>query len=222
MAIKRPFSQPDGFKLLPGYFSAAAQRDLADAVLERLETAPLYRPSMPRTGKPLSLQMSNFGPLGWISNRDGYRYEAHHPVTQRAWPALPQALLDLWDAVGDWPDPPEACLVNWYDADARLGLHIDADEDATFAPVVSVSLGDRARFRLGGPKRGDPTASFILSSGDVVVLGGASRRCHHGVDRIYPATSNLLPEAWRPGRFNLTLRRVNASAEKYNPHLAES
>lgn len=208
MPAKRPFSQPDGFKLLPGYFSVDAQRDLARTVLRALDDAPLYRPSMPRSGKPLSLQMSNLGPLGWISDKAGYRYAAAHPVTGQAWPAIPQTLLDLWGAVGDWPDPPEACLVNWYDADARLGLHVDADEDAELAPVVSVSLGDRARFRLGGAKRSDPTTSLPVTSGDVVVLGGASRRCHHGVDRIYPGSSTVLPEAWRPGRLNLTLRRV--------------
>lgn len=212
MTAKPRFIQPDGFKLLPGYLSSDQQRDLADAVLASFQAAPLYRPSMPRTGAPLSVQMSNFGPLGWISDKAGYRYERNHPVTGGPWTPMPQALLDLWQAVGHWPDPPQACLINWYDAKARMGLHVDADEDAEFAPVVSVSLGDKARFRLGGPERSDKTASFILSSGDVVVLGGASRRRHHGVDRIYPGTSSLLPAAWRPGRINLTLRRVDAAA----------
>ena len=205
------FVQPDGFKLLPGYFSPDQQRGLVKTVLAGLETAPLFRPSMPRSGAPLSVQMSNFGPLGWVSDQTGYRYQTQHPDTGADWPGMPQALLDLWNAVGDWPDPPQACLINWYDAQAHLGLHVDADEDATFAPVVSVSLGDKARFRLGGPDRKDATASFILSSGDVVVLGGSSRRCFHGVDRIYPGSSTLLPESWRPGRINLTLRRVTAS-----------
>ncbi len=210
MARSPAFTQPDGFKLLPGYFGPKAQRDLAEAVLQSFETAPLYQPTMPRTGAALSVQMSNFGPLGWISDQQGYRYEPTHPATGQPWVAMPQALLDLWDAVGHWPDPPQACLINWYRAGARMGLHVDADEDAKFAPVVSTSLGDRARFRLGGPTRKDPTRSFMLSSGDVVVLGRASRRCHHGVDRIYPGTSTLLPESWRPGRINLTLRRVHA------------
>lgn len=213
MTAKPRFLQPDGFKLLPGYFSPDQQRDLAKAVLASFDEAPLYRPCMPRTGAPLSVQMSNFGPLGWISDKAGYRYEPTHPVTGAPWAPMPQAVLELWEAVGDWPDPPQACLINWYDAKARMGLHVDADEDAEFAPVVSVSLGDKARFRLGGPRRGDKTASFILSSGDVVVLGGASRRCHHGVDRIYPHSSTVLPESWRPGRFNLTLRRVSAVAD---------
>ncbi len=205
---RTPFIQPEGFKLLPGYFSAEAQRALVAAVLESFQTHPLYQPTMPRTGQPLSVKMSNFGPLGWISDKAGYRYEPNHPVTGTPFAPMPQTLLDLWQTVGDWPDPPEACLINWYGPDARMGLHVDADEDAKFAPVVSVSLGDRARFRLGGASRKDPTRSFVLSSGDVVVLGGDSRRCHHGVDRTYPGTSTLLPHHWQPGRINLTLRRV--------------
>jgi len=203
------FIPPEGFKLLPQRFSRAEQTALVETVLAGIEKSPLYQPAMPRTGKPLSVRMTNFGPLGWVTDKDrGYRYEPGHPVTGEAWPAMPQALLDLWAAIADWPDPPQACLVNWYGPEARMGLHVDNDEQAVYAPVVSVSLGDKARFRLGGPSRGDPTASFVLDSGDVVVLGGAARACHHGVDRIYPGTSTLLPEHWRPGRINLTLRRV--------------
>ncbi len=198
-----------GFRLLPGWFSRDAQAALADEVVALIGAAPLYRPCMPRTGKPLSVRMTNLGPLGWISDQTGYRYEDRHPVTGEPWPAMPQALLDLWAAVSGWPDPPQACLVNFYGPDARLGLHVDADESAKTAPVVSVSLGDRARFRLGGPGRKDPTRSLVLSSGDVVVLGGTSRRFHHGVDRIYPGTSTLLPQNYTPGRINLTLRRVS-------------
>ncbi|PWE18387.1 alkylated DNA repair dioxygenase [Marinicauda salina] len=199
----------DGFRLLPGRLDRAAQSALATAVLERVGRAPLYTPCMPRTGKPMSVRMTNLGPLGWIADRAGYRYEPVHPGTGAPWPDMPQALLDLWEAVAGWPEPPQACLVNWYAPGARLGLHVDADEDARDAPVVSVSLGDRARFRLGGPQRGGKTRALDLSSGDVVVLGGASRRFHHGIDRIYPDTSTLLPPDWRPGRINLTLRRVD-------------
>jgi alkylated DNA repair protein (DNA oxidative demethylase) len=205
------FRQPDGFRLLPGWFDAAAQADLVETVLTGVANSPLYQPSMPRTGAPLSVRMTNFGPLGWVTDKDkGYRYEPAHPVTGEPWPSMPAALLELWSAVTDWPDPPQACLVNWYGEGARMGLHVDNDEQAVNAPVVSVSLGDKARFRLGGPARKGPTASFILSSGDVVVLAGAARRCHHGVDRIYPGVSRVLPQDWRPGRINLTLRRVTA------------
>lgn len=200
----------DGFVLLPGYFDRAAQESLLAEVLAAIDAAPLYQPVMPRTGQPLSVKMTNMGSLGWIADRAGYRYAPAHPVTGVPWPAMPQALADLWDAVGGWPDRPEACLVNYYGPEARMGLHVDADEDLLDAPVISVSLGDRARFRLGGPERAGSTRSMVLSSGDVVVLGGASRRFFHGVDRIYPGTSTLLPEHLRPGRINLTLRRVRA------------
>ena len=210
VTAKSRFIQPEGFKLLPGHFGPDEQRALVDSVLEGLKIAPLFRGAMPRTGKPFSTKGSNFGSLGWVSDINGYRYQPGHPVTGSPWPAMPPVLLELWDAVGGWPNPPEACLINWYDAKARLGLHVDADEDAEHAPVVSVSLGDKARFRLGGTKRSDPTSSLVLSSGDVVVLSGPSRRCYHGVDRIYAGTSALLPDVWRPGRINLTMRRVNA------------
>jgi alkylated DNA repair protein (DNA oxidative demethylase) len=202
---------PDGFRLLSGYFDRRAQERLARDVLERVAQSPLYQPAMPRTGKPLSVKMTNLGPLGWMTDKiGGYRYQDHHPVTGEPWPDMPDTLLALWRTVSGWPDPPQACLVNWYGPDARLGLHVDADKDAKDAPVVSVSLGDSARFRLGGPDRKDATRSIRLNSGDVVVLGGESRRFHHGVDRIYAGSSTLLPEDWRPGRLNLTLRRVRA------------
>jgi alkylated DNA repair protein (DNA oxidative demethylase) len=141
-----------------------------------------------------------------VSDIRGYRYDARHPVTGRAWPAIPDRLLDLWRKVSGYGADPQACLVNRYIETSRLGLHIDADETAKDAPVVSVSLGDRALFRLGGLERSDPTGSMRLASGDVVVLGGASRRAYHGVDRIYPGTSRLVPGG---GRINLTLRRVS-------------
>jgi len=198
----------DGFRVLPQYFDRAGQAALVEAVLAGIAQAPLYQPLMPKSGQPLSVRMTNFGPLGWLPTEAGYRYVEQHPETGDPWPAIPAALIDLWRSVADWPDPPQACLVNWYGPSARMGLHVDADEDAREAPVVSVSLGDRARFRLGGTARKGPTRSVVLSSGDVVVLGGASRRFHHGVDRIYPGTSQALPEDWRPGRINLTLRRV--------------
>jgi alkylated DNA repair protein (DNA oxidative demethylase) len=200
---------PDGFRLLNGYLNRKAQANLVEDVLARVESSPIFQPVMPRSAKPMSVRNTNFGPLGWVASQSGYRYQDHHPETCEPWPNMPKTLLDIWDAVGNWPDPPQACLVNWYGQSARLGMHIDADEDAKYAPVVSISLGDSAKFRLGGPQRGGSTASFKLDSGDIVVLGGDARRCYHGVDKIFPGTSTLLPEDWRPGRINLTLRRVN-------------
>jgi alkylated DNA repair protein (DNA oxidative demethylase) len=197
----------EGFRFLPEYFPPAAQKALVVEILGLLEACPLYRPTMPRTGKPLSVRMTNLGPLGWISDIKGYRYEPVHPVTGNPWAEIPKALTGLWDDVSDYAAPPQACLVNWYEADSRLGLHVDADESAKDAPVVSVSLGSRALFRLGGERRSDATTSMRLTSGDVVVLGGRSRRAYHGVDRIWPGSSALIPGG---GRINLTLRRVTA------------
>lgn len=149
--------------------------------------------------------MSNAGPLGWMADASGYRYQAEHPVTGKAWPAMPETLLRLWDQLTGYPHPPEACLINHYDATAKMGLHRDADEAARAAPVLSLSLGDTALFRIGGPARKDPTRSFRLHSGDALVLGGASRECFHGIDRVLGGSSRLIPGG---GRINLTLRRV--------------
>lgn len=199
-----------GFRWLAGRFDPAGQRALLAEVLAVVAEAPLYRPAMPGSGKALSVRMTNCGPLGWVTDREGgYRYQPTHPVTGRPWPAIPETLLALWRETTGYAAPPEACLVNHYDAAARLGLHRDADELDVAAPVLSVSLGDDALFRIGGPRRKDPTQSLKLSSGDVVVLGGAARHCFHGVDRIFPGTSRLLAGTpFEGGRVNLTLRRV--------------
>lgn len=150
--------------------------------------------------------MTNAGPLGWVTDQArGYRYQPTHPDTDRPWPDIPAALLKLWDAVCPYPKPPQACLVNVYGPEAKMGLHVDADEEDQSAPVLSISLGDTAMFRIGGPARKDPTVSFRLASGDVLALTGPARRAFHGVDRILTGTSRLVPGG---GRINLTLRRV--------------
>lgn len=199
---------------LPGFlhrplWDRDAQRAALAAVRAVAEAAPFYTPTMPRSGRPFSVRMTNCGPLGWVSDRAGYRYQPTHPLTGQPWPPIPALFLDVWDAVSGYPHPPEACLVNYYAPGAKLGLHQDADEQAFDAPVVSLSLGDDCRFRIGGTSRTGPTHALRLLSGDVVVLGGAARLAFHGVDRIYPGTSPLLGD-WFPegGRINLTLRRV--------------
>ncbi len=198
---------PEGLKYLPDYLDRAAQEGLVELVRQAVADAPLYVPVMPGTGKPMSVRMTNLGVLGWVTDKErGYRYQATHPATEKPWPAIPEVLLSLWNAVADYPAPPQACLVNFYTDDARMGLHQDKDEKDLAAPVVSISLGNTCLFRVGGLERKDTTRSFRLTSGDVVVLGGASRLCFHGVDRIYPNTSTLLKNG---GRINLTLRRVD-------------
>lgn len=197
---------PPGVRHFPACLDADAQERLVESLRGVLRRAPLFTPVMPRSGRPFSVRMTNCGPLGWVSDREGYRYQPRHPATGRPWPPMPPALLDLWDRLSGFPAPPEACLVNWYDAAARMGLHQDRDEAALDAPVLSVSLGDAALFRIGGGDRKGPKRSLRLESGDVLLLGGASRLAYHGIDRIYPGSSPLLKDG---GRINLTLRRVN-------------
>lgn len=198
--------QIDGFQLYPGYLDQAAQVSLVALLRGLVTDNPFYVPQMPRSGKPMSVRMTNFGKLGWVSDKAGYRYQPHHPETSRPWPAIPAELVDLWQTLVKYPHPPEACLLNYYTGRARMGLHQDKDETNLDAPVLSVSLGDTAVFRMGGKARRDPTKSFRLRSGDVVVMGGSARMNFHGVDRILPATSTLLKGG---GRLNLTLRRVS-------------
>jgi alkylated DNA repair protein (DNA oxidative demethylase) len=205
----------NGFGIRTGLIDLPGQRGLVAALRDRVGGAPFFVPRMTRTGKPFSVQMTNCGPLGWVSDRTGgYRYQATHPGTGKPWPPIPGSAMAVWQAVSGYPHPPEACLVNYYAAGTRMGLHQDRDEQDFAAPVVSISLGDTCLFRVGGTKRSDPTASLRLSSGDVVVLGGEARLAFHGVDRIYPGTSTLLTD-WFPegGRINLTLRRVTAPAK---------
>jgi alkylated DNA repair protein (DNA oxidative demethylase) len=188
----------------------AAQAALLQNIRAVVRAAPLFTPKMPTSGTPFSVRMTNCGPLGWVSDVMGYRYQPHHPETGAPWPPIPAVLLDLWRDLASFPDPPEACLVNWYAPTAKMGLHQDRDERELAAPVLSVSLGDACRFRIGGTGRKDKTRAFELRSGDVLLLAGANRLAFHGVDRILPGTSTLLE---KPGRINLTLRRVTPSAD---------
>jgi alkylated DNA repair protein (DNA oxidative demethylase) len=195
--------------LHPGFLDRAAQEALVVAVDDVIARAPLYPPRMPRTGTPFSVRMTNCGSLGWVSDINGYRYDGTHPMTGEDWPPMPGILLTIWQNLADYAAPPEACLINVYSPAARMGLHQDRDEEDFAAPVVSLSLGDTCIFRLGGTSRRDPTVSFRLASGDAMVLSGEKRLAFHGVDRIIPGTSTLLPQG---GRINLTMRRVTHPA----------
>lgn len=194
-----------GLTYYPGYLDRAAQETLLADLRRVAAEAPLFTPCMPRTGKPFSVRMTNCGPLGWVSDVWGYRYQSTHPGTGKPWPAMPDRVVHAWEALSGYPHPPDACLINVYEPKARMGLHQDRDEEEFAAPVVSLSLGDSALFRYGGLERKDPTRSIRLHSGDALVFGGPSRLIFHGIDRLLAGSSDLLPQG---GRINLTLRKV--------------
>ena len=200
---------PRGVRHIPDFLDRATQEALVEDIRAVVREAPLYVPTMPRTGKPMSVRMTNCGALGWVTDKErGYRYQPTHPLTGAPWPPIPPKLIALWEEVAQYRAEPEACLVNFYEPAAKMGLHQDRDEQDLDAPVLSVSLGDDCLFRVGERTREGRTVSFRLKSGDLVVLGGEGRLAFHGVDRIYPGTSSLLKSG---GRINLTLRRVTRS-----------
>ena len=192
-----------GFTLHDAYLDADAQRALLSDIRDVAKAAPLSRPMTP-WGKPMSVAMTSAGRVGWTTDRKGYRYELRHP-SGAPWPPIPDSALAIWRDVSGWDGDPDCMLVNFYGEGAKMGLHRDADENEWDAPVVSVSLGDPARFRMGGLSRKDPTEALELNSGDVLVMGGPSRLAYHGVDRIRFGVSPLLREG---GRINLTMRVV--------------
>src|SRR5256886_8751156 len=168
----RPLS---GFRLVPAYLDPSAQKALLAELSAVFAAAPLYTPRMPKSGKALSVRMTNCGPLGWVTDEAGYRYQPLHPQTGKPWPAMPDILVDAWKALARYPHLPESCLVNYYDPAAKMGLHQDRGERDFEAPVVSLSLGDTCVFRIGGTTRKDPTRTLHLASGDAIVLGGEAR-----------------------------------------------
>lgn len=187
-----------------GLLDPAAQQGMVSDLREVVRQAPLFSPMTPY-GKPMRVRMSAAGRYGWFSDRTGYRYEPRHP-DGAAWPPIPHSVRAVWDRVTGLSRAPDCCLINFYDADARMGMHQDRDEADFSFPVVSISLGDDALFRLGNLTRGGKTESTWLCSGDVVVMGGDARLIYHGIDRIRAGASALLPQG---GRINLTLRVVD-------------
>ena len=199
----------EGFRLWPGALPASEQADWLAEVLAAVEYAPFYRPVTPG-GRPFSVEMTCLGPLGWVSDRAGYRYQSIHPITGASWPPIPEVLTALWNALTGWPEPPDACLVNRYRDRARMGMHQDLDEFDHGAPVLSVSLGDTAVFRIGAAG-GGPTRTVRLASGDVCALTGPARLARHGIDRVIAGSSTLVPGG---GRINLTLRRAGPASRQ--------
>jgi len=186
------------------FLDRANQEALVADIRMVVAAAPLFRPVTAR-GKEMSVRMTSAGDFGWVSDRAGYRYERKHPGGH-PWPPIPDSVVKIWKDVAGADRLPQSCLINFYDAAAKMGLHQDRDEADFSMPVVSISLGDDALFRVGGTSRGGKTQSIWLRSGDVVVMGGEGRLCYHGVDRVREGTSTLLPKG---GRINLTLRVVD-------------
>lgn len=193
-----------GFEIRKGWLSPEAQAAMAADIAGVVAAAPFFAPMTP-WGKPMSVRMTSAGKYGWFTDRKGYRYVERHP-SGVAWPAIPESVLGVWRALVSAERLPDCCLVNWYGEKARMGMHRDADEADFGWPVVSISLGDPAVFRIGGLERTDPSRSVVLESGDVVVFGGPARLAYHGIDRIRAGGSRVWPEG---GRVNLTLRVVD-------------
>ncbi|MDO5758538.1 MAG: alpha-ketoglutarate-dependent dioxygenase AlkB [Rhodobacterales bacterium] len=193
-----------GFRILPGYLDAGRQAALVSALRDVVAQAPMFAPVTP-SGKAMSVRITSAGRYGWVPGRSGYGYARTHPQGQE-WPPIPQILLEAWRDLVSTARDPECCLVNYYGAGARMGLHQDRDEADFNWPVLSVSLGDEGLLRIGNTARGGSTVSHWLQSGDVVVMGGPARLTYHGIDRIRFGSSSLLPKG---GRLNLTCRVVD-------------
>lgn len=192
-----------GFDVYQELLSRSEQEELVADIRAIAEAAPMFAPVTPG-GRKMSVKMTSGGTLGWVTDRSGYRYQAQHPDGMD-WPPIPRSVLAIWEAVSGVARAPDCCLVNFYGEGAKMGMHQDKDEGNFDWPVVSVSLGDEALFRMGSVERGGSTESLWLNSGDVVVMGGAARLAYHGVDKIRFGSSTLLPKG---GRINLTLRAV--------------
>lgn len=192
-----------GFDVRKGWLDTAAQTGLVEDVRRVAQAAPMFSPDTPY-GKPMSVRMTSAGAFGWFADRSGFSYSKCHPQGT-VWPPIPDAVLALWHEVTGLERRPDCCLINYYGAEAKMGMHQDKDEASFEWPVMSVSLGDDALFRIGNKTRGGKTESVWLQSGDVVVMGGAARLAYHGVDRVRFGSSSLLA---RGGRINLTCRVV--------------
>jgi len=204
------FPDIDTTEIAPGalLFRAAAETmaaELLDDIHGIVAGSPL-RTVMTPMGKPMSVEMTNCGAVGWVSDRRGYRYEPLDPLTGEPWPPMPSSFRELAGSVakraGYRRFDPDACLVNKYSPGSKMGLHQDRDEPDVSQPIVSVSLGLPITFKFGGSRRSDRTISMTLHHGDVVVFGGPARLAFHGVGTLRRGSHGLTGEC----RYNLTFR----------------
>jgi alkylated DNA repair protein (DNA oxidative demethylase) len=199
---------PEGFFLLADAVDAPGQVRLFAALNRVLKAAPPVK-TRTKGGGTTSAAMTNCGTVGWWSDTKGYRYVAEDPATGAPWPPIPNEFLEVIHKVrakSPWPDfAPDACLINFYEPGAKMGLHQDKDEKDFAQPIFTVCLGDTADFMVGGFARTDKAHAMKVKSGDVVVMGGASRMRFHGIRKIYPGTGPLPGLA---GRYSLTFRKA--------------
>ncbi len=186
----------------PNYLDEEECKILLRDVEHIITEAPTYIPKMPKTGNSMSVQMTNCGEYGWFSDKEkGYRYEKFHPITNKKWPKIPSSILKVWQDLSGVKEDPDCCLVNIYNQNSKMGLHVDKGEKDFSYPVLSISLGASANFKIGGLKRSDSAISLKLNHGDVLTFGGESRLIYHGISKIYP-------NSYHQKRINLTLRKV--------------
>lgn len=201
-----PRAVAPGAWLLPGWVRNQDQA-LWSGVQQVIAQSPWRQMKTPG-GRSIQVSMSSCGDLGWISDARGYRYSAVDPMSQKPWPAMPALFFELVQRAalraGYLDFSPDSCLINRYRPGMTMGMHQDADEASDAHPIVSLSLGLDAAFRFGSERRGGPAQTLRLAHGDAVVWGGESRRCYHGISRVYPGHHPLLGEH----RINLTFRRA--------------
>ncbi len=206
--LDRTPALPEGFILLAGALSIETQRRVFGALERVLQAAPPV-PTRTKGGGTTSAAMTNCGDAGWWSDARGYRYVPENPATGRPWPPIPGDFMDIIHEVrvgSPWPAfSPDACLINFYGPGAKMGLHQDRDEKDFSQPIFTVCLGDSADFLVGGFARANKTMAMKVRSGDVILMGGASRMRFHGIRKIYPDTSPL-PAI--KGRYSLTFRKA--------------
>lgn len=202
-----PIELAEGAVLLPSFLGGEMREVLAG--LKTVSDQSPFRNMVTPSGREMSVAMTNCGPLGWVSDEAGYRYQAIDPLRKNPWPEIPKRFVELAESAAKtagFPEfTPDSCLINRYEIGSRLSLHQDKDEADFEHPIVSVSLGLPAVFLLGGFSRADPKKNVSLSHGDVVVWGGPSRLRYHGVKTIKDGYHPVLG----PFRFNFTFRRAN-------------
>lgn len=191
----------DGVFLFKEALNPLARRGMEQQINALARVSP-FRRYRTRRG-PMSVEMTNCGEVGWYADWHGYCYKEIDPETGRPWPHMPSSWGDLalcFARLSGFPGfTPDVCLINRYETESKMGLHVDKDEapEVAYLPIVSVSLGADAEFVLGGLRRDDPTKTLVLSDGDVLVMGGPARLRYHGIKRV------------REGRrTNLTFRRA--------------